>query len=90
MATVEAPPIKHTTVNVGPFKNEPMTDFTKPENVQAMKAAIEKVRRELGREYPLIIGGKKGMTPGEHHPIALWGQGLRGSARSNWPRRADS
>ncbi|MFB3815286.1 MAG: L-glutamate gamma-semialdehyde dehydrogenase [Terriglobales bacterium] len=51
-----------TTLDVGPFKNEPLTDFTKPENQQAMRAAIEKVRRELGREYPLVIGGKEVFT----------------------------
>jgi 1-pyrroline-5-carboxylate dehydrogenase len=45
-------------LKTGEFKNEPATDFTKPENQQAMKAAIEKVRGELGREYPLVIGGK--------------------------------
>src|ERR687892_2221841 len=41
------------------FRNEPFTDFTKEENVQAMRAAIEKVRGELGREYPLVIGGER-------------------------------
>lgn len=56
MATVS--PVAEIT----PFKNEPLTDFTKPENVQAMKAAIEKVRSELGREYPLIIGGEPVFT----------------------------
>jgi len=40
------------------FKNEPLTDFTKPENKQAMEAALQKVRDELGREYPLVIGGE--------------------------------
>src|SRR5512133_2472908 len=62
MATVQAPPVNEINVNVGPFRNEPMTDFSKPENLQAMKTAIEKIRGELGREYPLIIGGKKVMT----------------------------
>jgi 1-pyrroline-5-carboxylate dehydrogenase len=62
MATVQAPPVHEVNVNVGPFRNEPMTDFSKPENLQAMKSAIEKIRGELGREYPLIIGGKKVMT----------------------------
>jgi ABC-type branched-subunit amino acid transport system substrate-binding protein len=38
MATVTRP-----VAEIGPFKNEPLTDFTKPENQQAMKAAIEKV-----------------------------------------------
>jgi 1-pyrroline-5-carboxylate dehydrogenase len=46
------------------FKNEPLTDFTKEENAQKMRAAIEKVRGELGRAYPLIIGGKK-ITAGD-------------------------
>jgi len=41
------------------FKNEPFTDFSKPENAEAMKAAIAKVRSELGREYPVVINGEK-------------------------------
>lgn len=41
------------------FRNEPFVDFTKEENAQAMRAAIEKVRSELGREYPLVIGGER-------------------------------
>jgi 1-pyrroline-5-carboxylate dehydrogenase len=55
MATVQAP----EAVAVGPFRNEPATDFAKPENLQAMRTAIEKVRAQLGREYPLIIGGRQ-------------------------------
>lgn len=41
------------------FKNEPFTDFTKEENAAEMRAAIERVKSELGREYPVIIGGEK-------------------------------
>jgi 1-pyrroline-5-carboxylate dehydrogenase len=41
------------------FRNEPLTDFTKEENAVAMRAAIEKVKRELGREYPLVISGER-------------------------------
>jgi 1-pyrroline-5-carboxylate dehydrogenase len=41
------------------FRNEPLTDFTKEENAQAMRAAIKKVQSELGREYPLVIGGER-------------------------------
>ena len=41
------------------FRNEPLTDFSKEENAQAMRAAIEKVRGQLGREYPLVIGGER-------------------------------
>jgi 1-pyrroline-5-carboxylate dehydrogenase len=42
-----------------PFKNAPFTDFTRSENRQAQMEALEKVKRELGQAYPLIIGGKK-------------------------------
>jgi 1-pyrroline-5-carboxylate dehydrogenase len=42
-----------------PFKNEPLIDFTKEENRRAQADALEQVKSELGRTYPLIIGGKK-------------------------------
>ncbi len=41
------------------FKNEPFTDFSVPENAAAMQAALEKVKGELGREYPIVIDGEK-------------------------------
>jgi 1-pyrroline-5-carboxylate dehydrogenase len=43
----------------GEFRNEAFTDFSKEENAQLMRAALEKVRGELGREYPLVIGGER-------------------------------
>ena len=43
----------------GEFKNEALTDFTKPENQKAMQAALEKVGAEFGREYPLVINGER-------------------------------
>ena len=42
-----------------PFKNESLTDFSRPENRQAQMEALEQVKRELGQTYPLIIGGEK-------------------------------
>jgi 1-pyrroline-5-carboxylate dehydrogenase len=51
-----------TTTAMGPFKNEPFTDFTKEENKQAMKAALAKVKQQLGQEYPLHIGPDKILT----------------------------
>jgi 1-pyrroline-5-carboxylate dehydrogenase len=51
-----------TTTAIGPFKNEPFTDFTKEENKQAMKAALAKVKQQLGQEYPLHIGSDKILT----------------------------
>jgi 1-pyrroline-5-carboxylate dehydrogenase len=43
----------------GEFRNEAFTDFSREENAQLMRAAIEKVRGELGRDYPLVIGGER-------------------------------
>src|SRR5271167_4024279 len=44
------------------FKNEPSVDFSNPENARRMRAAIETVRNELGREYDLVIGGRRVKT----------------------------
>ncbi len=44
------------------FSNEPMIDWSNPENLRRMQAAIEKVRSELGREYDLVIGGRRVKT----------------------------
>src|SRR5699024_6358600 len=44
---------------VVPYKHEPFTDFTIPENKALMEAAIKKVEGELGQEYPLIINGER-------------------------------
>src|SRR5438270_5963141 len=41
-----------------PFKNEPLTDFSTAENARNMKAALSKVRAELGREYDMVIGNR--------------------------------
>jgi 1-pyrroline-5-carboxylate dehydrogenase len=59
MATVEAPTRPQIRLHEGPFVNEPLTDFTREETARQMRAAIEKVRGLLGREYDLLIGGKR-------------------------------
>src|SRR5215211_7864499 len=41
------------------FRNEPFTDFSKEENARAMREALAQVSSELGREYPLVIGGER-------------------------------
>ena len=56
MATAEA------RVQVSEFTNEPFVDFSRAENRTAMEAALKKVAGELGREYPLWIGGKAVVT----------------------------
>ena len=40
------------------FKNEPFTDFSRPDNRQAFEAALHSVQERLGREYPSWIGGE--------------------------------
>ena len=47
---------------IKPFKNEPLTDFSKPVNRKTMEKALAKVRAMLGREYPLVIGGEEIIT----------------------------
>jgi 1-pyrroline-5-carboxylate dehydrogenase len=59
MATTEAPTRPQIRLHQGPFVNEALTDFSKEENARKMRAAIEKVRGQLGREYDLVIGGKR-------------------------------
>ena len=63
MATLEAPvrPARANT-HAGPFVTEPFFDFRNEENARRMRAAISKVRTQLGREYDLIIGGKRVKT----------------------------
>src|SRR5260370_34146666 len=66
MATLEAPVQPRTSSSSqshqGPFVNEPFYDFRQEENARKMRAAIERVRGQLGREYDLIIGGQRVKT----------------------------
>src|SRR5436190_10277050 len=41
-----------------PFVNEPATDFSLPREREDFKAALSLVREQLGRDWPLRIGGK--------------------------------
>jgi 1-pyrroline-5-carboxylate dehydrogenase len=54
---------------VSEFKNEPFTDFTVEGNAAQMRAAIEQVKTELGREYPIVIGGEKIMLDAKFESI---------------------
>src|SRR5215217_1929328 len=47
------------------YKNEPYLDWSDEKNVEGMRSALNKVGDDLGREYPLIIGGKRIDTDGE-------------------------
>ena len=52
-----------------PFVNEPFVDFAQPENKRKMQAAFDDVREKLGREYDIIIGGKRLRTSGKIHSM---------------------
>jgi 1-pyrroline-5-carboxylate dehydrogenase len=61
MATLETPIRSHSrdVIAEGPFRNQPATDFTRSDVARQMRAALDRVRGQLGREYDLIIGGHR-------------------------------
>jgi 1-pyrroline-5-carboxylate dehydrogenase len=65
MATIEASVRPETRRHEGRFANELVVDFSQAENARKMRAAIEKVSGQLGREYDLRIGGKRIRTEGK-------------------------
>ncbi len=50
------------TAALPPFRNEPFTDFSAPDNHRAMLDALARVRSELGRTWDLVIGGHPSQT----------------------------
>jgi 1-pyrroline-5-carboxylate dehydrogenase len=46
-------------ISVAPFVNELSADFSQPANAEAMRAALDKIRGELGKEYDLWIAGER-------------------------------
>ncbi len=59
--TTQIPPLPP----LGGFRNEPLIDFKAAENARAMQAALEAVGAQLGREYDLIVGGRRIRTEGK-------------------------
>lgn len=56
------PPLKKSArqeLNLPPFINEPLKDFTAEENSQALTEALRKVRSLLGHTYSFILGGER-------------------------------
>ena len=58
MSTTIAEPVRR----VEAFRNEPVADFSQPANRQAMERALQEVRSQLGREYDLLIAGRREKT----------------------------
>jgi 1-pyrroline-5-carboxylate dehydrogenase len=59
MTTTIAEPV-HTQLKA--FSNEPVADFSKPATRQAMEQALADVRAQLGREYELLVAGRRDKT----------------------------
>ena len=58
--------IPEPTGLLAPFRNEPITDFTRPEARAAIQAAIESVRRDLQAgpfRCPVVIDGEESPSP---------------------------
>ncbi len=49
----------------GKFENEPFTDFSHGKHAHEMQGALNWVRDQMGREYPLVIGGERTTTAGK-------------------------
>jgi 1-pyrroline-5-carboxylate dehydrogenase len=68
------------------FVNEPFVDFSQPENKRRMEAALAEVRAKLGREYDIVIGGRRLKTSGKifsmnpAHPAEVVGVHQRAGA----------
>jgi RHH-type transcriptional regulator, proline utilization regulon repressor / proline dehydrogenase / delta 1-pyrroline-5-carboxylate dehydrogenase len=41
------------------FVNEPLADFSRESNRAAMQQALDAVKRQFGKEYPLVINGER-------------------------------
>jgi 1-pyrroline-5-carboxylate dehydrogenase len=65
MATVNLTHSAPSSTPLTPFVNEPFVDFTQPENKRRMQAALADVQGKLGREYDIVIGGKRLKTAGK-------------------------
>ena len=59
---VSTPDVAVKQSSIPEFHNEPLTDFSVAANRQPMERALETVRRQLGREYDLVIGGERVRT----------------------------
>ncbi len=63
MPSAKKPLVKKSSAKkVAPFKNETFVDFSDPIIRSKQEKALAQVIRKLGKEYPLVIAGKKVFT----------------------------
>ncbi|MFQ5656769.1 MAG: L-glutamate gamma-semialdehyde dehydrogenase [Candidatus Methylomirabilales bacterium] len=58
-------PLERSIAQLPPFQNEPELDFADETAHKGMKLALDAVRTQLGRYYPLVIGGREVQTDRE-------------------------
>ncbi len=51
------------------FRNEPTTDFSKSGNRQRMTVALERIKKDFGKRYPLIVGGSEILSDSDRASI---------------------
>jgi 1-pyrroline-5-carboxylate dehydrogenase len=59
------------------FRNEPLTDFSHDDHRSSITASLDTVGRELGKEFPLIIGAERPKTDGK---FTSWNPSLKTQA----------
>jgi RHH-type proline utilization regulon transcriptional repressor/proline dehydrogenase/delta 1-pyrroline-5-carboxylate dehydrogenase len=80
--------LRSGTMDNDPFKNEPLTDFKIADNRRLMQEALLAARKDFGRNYPLVIGGKETWTDQQFssinpaHPGEVIGRVATGSTAS--------
>ena len=65
MSTFSLPPELAAAAPQGLFRNEPFVDFSMAENKRRMEQALAQVGNGMGREYDMIVGGKRLRTSGK-------------------------
>ena len=58
-----------TLERIAPFQNELIKSFADPADAAAMRVALAKVKATFGRQYPLVIGGKRIETEKKIHSL---------------------
>ncbi|HEX9021696.1 MAG TPA: proline dehydrogenase family protein, partial [Nitrospirota bacterium] len=56
------PPSKKEEALREDFRNEAVVDFSRPENRGKIKEALDDIKKEFGREYPLFLGEQEVFT----------------------------
>lgn len=57
--SVPTQPVNGHTMPVPRFRNEPLTDFTRPEHRASMRAAMDRARMRFRQSVPIVIGGRR-------------------------------